>query len=85
MNEHDREVNPLEARPERDDSEDLQADQNDEEKQIEFIVLKHEARWDAARVPQRRNRPRSFCSNELCRKALFALNLRARGNGRWSG
>src|ERR1700682_4676857 len=69
--EHDRQVSPLEARPERHESEDLQTNENDEEKKIKFVVFEHEAKWDAARVPQRRNRPRSFLLNELPRKALF--------------
>ena len=69
--EHDRQVTPLEARPERNQAKDLQTNENDEEKKIEFVVLKHEAKWDAARVPQRRNRPRSFVSNGPGRKALF--------------
>src|SRR6202521_6137615 len=47
---HDREKGPFEARPDRDDAEDLKADQNNEKKEIEFVVLKHEADRDAARV-----------------------------------
>lgn len=42
--EHDREVGPLEARPERHDPEHLQPNEDHEEEEIEFIVLKHEAR-----------------------------------------
>ena len=69
--EHDRQISPLEARQERHDSENLQAHENYEEKKIEFVVFKHEARWDAARVPQRRNRPRTFASNGAHHKFLF--------------
>ena len=70
--EHDRQISPLKARPERDHSENLQTDENDKEEEIEFIVLKHEARWDAARVPQRRNRLSMFLSNRVCGKTSFA-------------
>src|SRR5947207_11486693 len=73
---HDRQVSALEARPERNQDKDLQTEENDEEKKIEFVVLKHEARWDAARVPQKRNRPRSFIANGAYRKALFFWSLR---------
>lgn len=38
-------------------------------------MLEHEARWDAARVPQRRNRLPTFLSNELSCKSLFLRNL----------
>jgi hypothetical protein len=49
--EHDWQVSPLEARAKRHDSENLQTQENDEEEKIKFVVLEHEARWDAARVP----------------------------------
>ena len=49
--EHDRQVSPLEARPERHNPKDLETNESDEKKKIEFVMLKHEAKWNAAHVP----------------------------------
>src|SRR3954470_4445991 len=50
---HDRQIDPFEPRAERDKPEHLEPDQDDEQKEIELIVLKH-GRWSWPRGPGRK-------------------------------